>query len=66
MQLTINGKKQTITNAQNVAEIIRSLGYEGDFFAVALNRTVIPRTRYAATPVNENDEIEILSPMQGG
>jgi sulfur carrier protein len=66
MKLLINGKTQTIDKATTIAELIKSLGYEGDFFAVALNRACIPRTNYAATAVNENDEIEILSPMQGG
>ena len=66
MKLRINGKEQVIDKAATLADLIKTLGYEGDFFAVALNRTCIPRTSYAATAVNENDEIEILSPMQGG
>lgn len=66
MKLVINGKTQTIQHASTIADVIKTLGYEGDFFAVALNRVCITRSKYAATPVNENDEIEILSPMQGG
>ena len=66
MQLRINGKRQNIDRPATLADVIKALGYEGDFFAVALNRTCVPRTNYAATSVNENDEIEILSPMQGG
>ena len=65
MLLTINGKQQKL-DAKNLADVIKALGYEGDFFAVALNRTCVLRSQYAATAVNENDEIEILSPMQGG
>ena len=66
MLLRINGKERKIEKAVTVADLIKTLGYEGDFFAVALNRTCISRTKYASTPINENDEIEILSPMQGG
>jgi sulfur carrier protein len=66
MRLIVNGKQQKIGDAATIADVIKSLGYEGDFFAVALNRACVPRKNYAATPVNENDEIEILSPMQGG
>lgn len=66
MKLRVNGKEQHIDKAGNLAELIALLGYEGDFFAVALNRACVPRAQYAATAVNENDEIEILSPMQGG
>lgn len=66
MNLRINGKEQNIRSVVTVADVVKALGYEGDFFAVALNRTCVLRTKYASTPVNENDEIEILSPMQGG
>lgn len=66
MLLRINGKKQNMETVITVADVIKALGYEGDFFAVALNRVCVARANYAATPVNENDEIEILSPMQGG
>lgn len=65
MRLCINGKEKQV-NAATLADVVRALGYEGDFFAVALNRACVPRAHYGATPVNENDEIEILSPMQGG
>lgn len=66
MQLRINGKMQNIAGTATIADIVKALGYEGDFFAVALNRACVARARYATTTVNENDEIEILSPMQGG
>jgi sulfur carrier protein len=65
MKILVNGKEQQ-TNAKTIAELILQLGYEGDYFAVAQNLKFIQRARYAETPVNENDEIEILMPMQGG
>jgi sulfur carrier protein len=66
MLVRVNGEDKTIGNAATLAEVITLLGYEGDFFAVALNRACVPRKNYAATPISENDDIEILSPMQGG
>jgi sulfur carrier protein len=65
MRLCVNGKHHDLA-AATLADVVRAMGFEGDFFAVALNRASVPRAQYAATPVNENDEIEILSPMQGG
>ena len=65
MNIIINGKPEQ-TDAGNIAELVLSLGYEGDYFAVAKNLSAIPRSRYRETAVNENDEIEILTPMQGG
>jgi thiamine biosynthesis protein ThiS len=66
MKLIVNGEERRVENVGNVADLARSLGYEGDFFAVALNRVCVARTKYDTTPVNENDDVEILSPMQGG
>lgn len=65
MQIVINGQQQDL-NVKTVADILAALGYKGDYFAVALNRTVVSRGKYAATVVNQNDELEILTPMQGG
>jgi sulfur carrier protein len=65
MKIMVNGKEQQ-TEAKTIAELIAQLGYEGDYFAVAQNLRVVQRARYAEMPINENDEIEILMPMQGG
>ena len=66
MLLHINGNEQTMSDVATLVDVIKALGYEGDFFAVALNRTCVLRNQYATTSIKDNDEIEILSPMQGG
>jgi len=63
--ITVNGEMKEM-NATTIAEVIKTLGYEGDYFAVAKNLVCIPRTKYAETPIAAQDEIEILMPMQGG
>lgn len=65
MKIIVNGKPQQ-TDAKTIADLIMSLGYKGDYFAVAKNMAMVQRSKYGETPVNENDEIEILTPMQGG
>ncbi|VUD59307.1 hypothetical protein TDB9533_02643 [Thalassocella blandensis] len=35
-------------------------------FAIAINESFVPKTRYAETQLQDGDRIEILSPMQGG
>lgn len=65
MRLIVNGQPADI-KAATVQEVAAAMGYTGDFFAVALNRACISRKAFATTPVNEGDEVEILSPMQGG
>ena len=34
--------------------------------AVAVNGALVPRARWASTPVSASDEIEIIGAMQGG
>ncbi len=65
MKIIINGEAKEI-NAATIADVTKILGYEGDYFAVAKNLTCVPRNQYDATAIAENDEIEILMPMQGG
>ena len=42
-----------------MADVLRKLAYEGDAFAVAVNRNCVPRALHATTPVKERDAIEI-------
>jgi len=65
MKIIINGEEKDI-HATTIAEVIKALEYEGDYFAVAKNLVCVPRAKYAETLVAAQDEIEILMPMQGG
>jgi sulfur carrier protein len=65
MRLTVNGETMQV-GAADLADLLRELEYEGTHFAIAVNHGVVPRARWIGTRLNEGDEIEILSPRQGG
>lgn len=65
MFLIINGERRE-TNAANVGALLTELEYEGTHLAVAVNYDVVPRARWADTPLNDDDSVEILTPRQGG
>jgi sulfur carrier protein len=65
MRVTVNGEQREIA-ASSVDALLGELEYEGAHFAVALNFDVVPRSRWAATPLKSGDEIEIITPRQGG
>ncbi|MBR1144432.1 MULTISPECIES: sulfur carrier protein ThiS [unclassified Bradyrhizobium] len=65
MRVTINGEAREI-NASSVDALLRELEYEGTHFAIALNYDVLPKSRWAETPIKNGDEIEIITPRQGG
>ena len=60
MKLTINGEKRENVKSQTLEELIRELNIQAPNFAVALNQQVIPKSKYATTAIQENDEVEIV------
>ena len=65
MRVTVNGEQREI-NAASVDALLSELEYEGTHFAIALNYDVLPRSRWRETTLKAGDEIEIITPRQGG
>ncbi len=67
MKLQINGKSIEISDSlPKLLPVLKSLGYPVTGVAIAVNFECIPRGEQDKIQLNENDEIEILSPHQGG
>ena len=65
MRVTVNGETREIA-ATRIDALLSELEYEGAHFAIALNFDVLPKSRWAETPLKAGDEIEIITPRQGG
>jgi sulfur carrier protein len=65
MRVTVNGESREIASA-SVDALLGELEYEGTHFAIALNYDVVPKSRWAETQLKSGDEIEIITPRQGG
>ena len=65
MRVTVNGEAREIL-ASRVDALLSELEYEGNHFAIALNYDVLPKSKWAETPLKSGDEIEIITPRQGG
>ena len=65
MRVTVNGEQREVSSA-SVDALLGELDYEGTHFAIALNYDVLPKSRWADTPLKTGDEIEIITPRQGG
>ena len=65
MRVTVNGEQREIASC-SVEALLGELEYEGTHFAIALNYDVLPKSRWAETPIKHGDEIEIITPRQGG
>ena len=65
MRVTVNGENREVS-AANVGALLGELEYEGTHFAIALNYDVVPKSRWTETRLKAGDEIEIITPRQGG
>lgn len=65
MNFIVNGEKQVLDTA-TLADLLKTLEYEGEWLATAVNGDLVHRGDRADTRLKDGDRIEILSPMQGG
>ncbi len=63
--VVINGSPQDVC-ARNLAQLLIELDYGSAIVATARNREFVRTTQRITTEIVEGDEIEILTPMQGG
>jgi sulfur carrier protein len=67
MQLTVNGAPRTLERpVPTVADLVRELGLDGKRVAIERNGAIVPRSRYAETPVASGDRLEIVGAVGGG
>ena len=65
MRVIINGEAREVASI-SVDALLGELDYEGTHFAIAVNYDVLPKSRWAETRLKAGDEIEIITPRQGG
>ena len=66
IQVSINGKPQQLKPDTTIQEMLKALDYQNKWIGVAINTTFIRKTAHEKTIIKEGDQIDILSPIQGG
>jgi sulfur carrier protein len=68
MNIRLNGENRTLKSKINVIELLENELKKKEFggIAVAKNGTIVPRSRWESTEINDNDDIEIVHAVQGG
>ena len=68
MKIKINGEESLLDSKLNISGFIKKQlnGKEPRGIAVAVNSSIIPKSKWDETVINENDEIEIVTAVQGG
>jgi sulfur carrier protein len=66
MTVTVNGKPMELPEGLTIEALLARLKVQREYTAVALNREVAPRARFAETVLKDGDKVEIVRPMGGG
>ncbi len=69
MKLQINGEPRDFSDAPapfTLTALVEALGMKPDRVAVELNRNIVLRDRWAATQLNEGDQLEVVHFVGGG
>ena len=66
MRIYVNGEAKELSGPLFLSELITQLDLPAARIAVELNRTVVRRADWGATPLQDDDRIEIVHFVGGG
>ncbi|MDI6515757.1 thiamine biosynthesis sulfur transfer protein [Streptomyces sp. KO7888] len=66
MNISVNGEPREVAPGTALDALVGTLTAAPSGVAAALNETVVPRARWAATTLAEGDRVEVLTAVQGG
>jgi sulfur carrier protein len=66
VEVVINGKPHQAVATLSLAQAVALLTDAETGVAAAVNGDVIRRAAWAATPLSDGDEVEVLTAVQGG
>jgi sulfur carrier protein len=66
LALLVNGESRSVPAGCTVEALLRRLGLDPRRIAVAVNRDVVPRSRFPTHPLVGGDRVEILEAVGGG
>lgn len=66
LELTINGKPRQFAGPLTVAQLVDQLELAGKRVAIERNGEIVPRSQFNETPLNHDDQLEIVVAVGGG
>lgn len=66
LKLTLNGDSKELPESMSIEKAIAYWQPDAEMFAVAVNGEFVPRGEYANVVLQQNDQVELLSPIVGG
>ncbi len=66
MTIRLNGEAQEVPEGLTLSGLVEWLKLPNDRVAVERNREIVPRGRWAETPLEAGDELEVVHLVGGG
>ncbi len=66
MLICLNGNNKEVNESLTVAELLQQEQLMLEYCAIAINREFIPKSTYRDRVLQPGDQVECLTPMQGG
>jgi sulfur carrier protein len=66
LHVSVNGEGRELAAGTTLNALVAELTAAPSGVAAALNETVVPRSRWAATRLGDGDRVEVLTAVQGG
>ncbi len=64
--IVLNGEEKTVDQGLTLDGLLKNLALDPGLVVVEVNRQIIPKARFAQTPCQDQDQIEIAHFMGGG
>ncbi len=62
----LNGEPRELPDGSTIAQAVAELTAASSGVAAAVNGDVLPRGSWAATMLNDGDQVEVVTAVQGG
>ena len=66
LRVRLNGEPRELPDGARLAEAVAELTDLASGVAAAVNGGVVPRGSWAATPLRDGDQVEVVTAVQGG
>ena len=66
VQVKLNGEPHELSDGATLAEAVAQVTALASGVAAAVNGDVVPRGSWAATPLCDGDQVEVVTAVQGG
>ena len=66
IQLKLNGEPRDLPDGASVADAVAEVTKLASGVAAAVNGDVVVRGSWAATPLHDGDQVEVVTAVQGG